>query len=185
MYSFTTESGSGNNPPNFWVPSPVNGATDVPIDTSSISLVIGDPDNDRFDWTIETVPYVGSSSGSDEVNGRKVCVVSGLSYSTTYQWFVNATDGELWRRSVYSFTTEGSQGGDPEGGDPGGGEQPPEEDVFPEEENISVENAPPLVPLEPSGPAMIECSVEYYFSNNSGAMSENWLAKCTVNPSRM
>jgi len=102
-----------NNPPNFWGLSPTNGETDVPTYTSSLSLTISDQNEDDINWTIETSPEIGSSSGNNEGNGVKYCSVSNLDYSTTYHWFVNATDGDNWKRKIYTFTTENAQGSNP------------------------------------------------------------------------
>ncbi|MCK5030388.1 MAG: PKD domain-containing protein, partial [Thermoplasmatales archaeon] len=95
-----------NSAPIFSAVAPSNGVTNLPIGTSSLSVTIEDPDGDLFDWTIETSPDIGSSQANGASNGSKSCSVSGLSYSTTYHWFVNATDGEVWTRRLYSFTTE-------------------------------------------------------------------------------
>jgi len=107
-YTFTTESVQ-NDPPAFSNENPPEGAIDVPITTSSLSVYISDPEGDSFDWSIETSPDVGSSGGSGEGNGTKSCSVSGLSYGTTYTWFVNASDlggsGQT-TSEVYTFTTE-------------------------------------------------------------------------------
>ena len=98
----------GNNPPEFSNEDPSDGSTDVPVSTSSLSVYISDPEGDDFDWSIETVPDVGSDSGSDENNGTKSCSVSGLDYSTTYTWYVNATDtgSGVTTSESYTFTTE-------------------------------------------------------------------------------
>ena len=105
-YTFTTGSETGNNPPSFSNINPVNGASGISVDISSLSLTIEDPEGDLFDWSIETSPDIGSSTGSGEGNGSKSCSVSGLTYSTTYTWFVNATDGNSWTNNTYTFTTE-------------------------------------------------------------------------------
>jgi len=95
-----------NHAPIFSAVTPSNGVTSIPIGISSLSVTIEDPDGDLFDWTIETSPDIGSSQANGAGNGLKSFSISGLSYSTTYRWFVNATDGEDWTRRLYSFTTE-------------------------------------------------------------------------------
>jgi len=104
-YTFTTGTLTGNNPPSFSNVNPVNGTSDVSVDISSMSLTIEDPEGDLFDWTIETFPDIGSSTGNDDSNGSKSCSVSSLTYSTIYTWFVNATDGNSWTNNTYTFTT--------------------------------------------------------------------------------
>jgi len=95
-----------DNGPVFSDMSIGNGTTGVSIGTSSLSITIEDPDGDTFNWTIETSPKIGSSFGIGEGNGSKSCSISGLDYSTTYTWFVNATDGNSWTNKTYTFTTE-------------------------------------------------------------------------------
>jgi probable HAF family extracellular repeat protein len=97
-----------NQKPVFSDESPGNGSTDVSISTTSLSLKIEDFEADSFNWSIETSPNIGSSSGFDEYNGTKSCSVSGLDYDTTYTWYVNSTDSGSgkWTMEVYTFTTE-------------------------------------------------------------------------------
>ncbi len=104
-YTFTTVSNPGNNPPVFTAMSPANGSTNVPISTSSLSVTITDPEGNSFDYTIQTRPNVGSRSSTGSSSGTKVCPLSGLTYGTTYRWWVNATDGSSWTRRWYTFTT--------------------------------------------------------------------------------
>ena len=83
-----------------------------------MSVTIEDPDGDSFNWTIETSPNVGSNSVNGANNGSKSCSISGLAYSTTYTWFVSATDGKGWTNESFTFTTKSESGG---GGSGGGG----------------------------------------------------------------
>jgi PKD repeat protein len=100
-------SAGGNSAPVFSAVTPSNGASNIPIGTSSLSITIEDPDGDLFDWTIETSPDIGTSQANGASNGSKSCSISGLSYSTTYHWFVNATDGSgNWTNKSYWFATE-------------------------------------------------------------------------------
>ncbi len=102
-YTFTT---MGNTGPVFSSESPSNTSTGVSKFLSSISVTVNDDEGDSFDWTIETVPGVGSNSGNGEFNGSKSCSVSGFSYSTTYTWYVNASDGTNSSSAIYWFRTE-------------------------------------------------------------------------------
>ena len=135
-----------------------NGATDVPISTSSLSLRIEDPDGDSFNWAIQTSPNIGSISRNNHYNGTKSCSISGLAYSTTYQWTVSATDGIFWTYATYSFTTEDNPNPPPP--PPGGGEPPPPP---PNEE----QNNSPETPLKPAGPTFVEIGVQYEFSSST------------------
>ncbi len=61
-----------------------------------------------FNYTITTSPDVGSISEDNVVDGVKTCTVSGLNYSTVYTWYINASDGEDWTNTSYTFTTKSS-----------------------------------------------------------------------------
>ena len=87
-------------------PIPSNGRKWVSIYTTNLSVVISDA-NSLFNFTIETDPDIGSSSGNNVDDGVKGVTVSGLGYSTVYTWYVNATDGEDFDNKSYSFTTKG------------------------------------------------------------------------------
>lgn len=94
--------------PVFSSESPSNGTTGVSISTVNLSVVIETVSGGVFDWTIQTVPDIGSSSASGELNGTKVVNVSGnLSYSSSYTWFVNATNTTtgFWNNETYTFNT--------------------------------------------------------------------------------
>ena len=153
-----------------------NGESGVSIGLSSLSVVINDPNDDLIDWTIETSPNIGSSSGDSEANGRKSCSVSGLVYSTTYKWFVNATDGYGWNRKSYSFTTESKPSSNPPSSSPppySPPDSPPPSDndsepVVPSDNgsggnNINGGNNQPGIPVISGGPSLIEPGVDYSF----------------------
>lgn len=97
-----------NDPPKFSNEVPFNGSINVPITISSLSIYISDEEEDRFDWSIETSPDIGISSGTGDVDGTKTCNVSGLNYTTTYTWYVNATDpvgSSQTSEKIYTFET--------------------------------------------------------------------------------
>jgi len=103
-FTFTTEQ---NIAPKISYESPADEATDVPITTSSLSAVIYDPNEDTFDWSITTIPYIGSNSKINDIDGTKKCNISGLlEYGTTYTWTVTATDfyGKTTTKT-FTFTT--------------------------------------------------------------------------------
>lgn len=101
--------GMGNLPPLISNENPAADSIDLPIMLSELRVLIEDPDGDIFDWSIETSPDIGRSSGRGGFNSTTaICTVSGLEYETTYSWYVNASDrgsGET-SRAVYMFTTE-------------------------------------------------------------------------------
>lgn len=86
---------------------PANTSTNVSIATPYWYVTIGDPENDTFDWTIETSPNIGDASGNNDVNGQKSCPLSGLQYNTNYTVYVNATDawGGKWTNETFWFIT--------------------------------------------------------------------------------
>ena len=98
--------GTFNLPPVLSNENPENGSTDVSIGMSTINVTISDPNGDNLDWTIETSPDIGSSSGAGEGNGNKTCSISYLNSNTSYTWFVNVSDGVHWTNATYIFSTE-------------------------------------------------------------------------------
>lgn len=88
-------------------PDPAHEAPDVPVSTVLLTVTITDPEaGSTLEWTIETSPDVGSSSGTGESSGDKTCDISGLSGGTVYTWFVNATDGvDPPVSEIYTFST--------------------------------------------------------------------------------
>jgi hypothetical protein len=110
-YSFTTKE---NSVPTVLGANPTNGSAGVSIATSSLNITIQDQDEDHLNYIIITSPNIGSKVETDVNNGTKTCSVSGLSYSTTYTWYVQVTDGSSWTNNSYWFTTASQ----PSGGDP-------------------------------------------------------------------
>ena len=89
-------------------PYPADGAMDISITISELSFNISDPQEDQMDYTVETSPDIGSDSGSGVYDGRYSVSISGLDYSTEYNWFVNVTDsddGKGWTNETFTFTT--------------------------------------------------------------------------------
>jgi hypothetical protein len=86
-------------------PLPKDNAMFIPIWTSNVSFDLYHFQGHLMDWTVETQPYIGSASASNVGANRIVVDVSGLEFSTSYQWFVNATDGGNWTRKTFTFST--------------------------------------------------------------------------------
>jgi len=110
-FSFTTEI---NTAPVISIPIPRDGVRWVSVYTTSLSVEISDA-NSNFNYTIETDPNIGTISENNVGDGVKTCTVSGLNFSTTYTWYVNATDGDDWDNKSYTFTTKGETDFDIEG----------------------------------------------------------------------
>lgn len=101
-FKFTTEYLA----PQIIDPSPIDGASYVPITLSSLNFTLNDHQNDPIDWTVETSPDIGSGSGSHVTNGRYSVPIQTnlLQYESTYTWYVNATDGAYPNHKVFKFT---------------------------------------------------------------------------------
>jgi len=107
-YMFTKE--SENEPPVFGAPIPVNGSANNPL-SLTWNIPINDPEGDAFSWTIQCSNRQ-ANSGTGAINGTRSLALSGLSYSTTYKVWVNATDSTgscLYMRKWYTFTTRANQ----------------------------------------------------------------------------
>jgi hypothetical protein len=85
---------------------PTDASTLWEMSTTSINVTIKDIDT-NFNYTIDTSPDIGNSSGFNVTNGSKTCSISGLAYSTTYTWTINASDfnGTGYINESYTFTT--------------------------------------------------------------------------------
>ncbi len=85
---------------------PSDGDNWVPVDISELGFSLKDFQGDLMDYSVETVPDIGSGSGGGVGDGVYSVDVSGLDYTTVYSWFVNVTDGSYWTREVFSFKTQ-------------------------------------------------------------------------------
>jgi hypothetical protein len=123
-------------PPVFGTPNPVNGSTGNPV-SFPWSIPINDSDGDQFSWTIQC-NNGQTNSGTNATNGTKTLALSGLTYSTTYKVWVNATDptgSGLYTRKWYTFATK--------------------------------QNTPPSKPERPSGLASGKINVEYTYTTKT------------------
>ena len=104
IFHFTT---LDNQPLIMYNPIPANQSINVFKNTAYWYITIADPENDLINWTIETLPYIGNSSGLNDVNGQKNCPLFGLNYITNYTIYVNATDSEngTWINETFWFIT--------------------------------------------------------------------------------
>ncbi len=86
--------------------NPDDDSINVLVNSSELSIMIFDENMDILNWSIETSPEVGNSSGVNDSGGEKTCSISDLKYCTRYTWFVNVSDGFFWTNQSYMFTTE-------------------------------------------------------------------------------
>lgn len=103
-FNFSTE--SMNLAPILTNPIPSNQSASVSKELTDLSITIRDTEGDFFNWSIETFPDIGSNSSNNCTNGSKCCTLTGLSYSTTYFWYVNVTDGNSTRNETFWFSTQ-------------------------------------------------------------------------------
>ena len=96
---------STNNAVQIDSENPSNNSVNVDTAIADISCRILDPDSDTINWSIDTSPYIGNNSNVEASGGIKTCNITNLSFSTTYQWYVNATDGITYTNNTYYFTT--------------------------------------------------------------------------------
>ncbi len=101
-FSFTTETAE----PIVSDIIPADDARHVHLPLSELVFTLHDNQGDPMDYTVETVPDIGSFSGTGVENGEYSVAVSDVAYATQYTWFVNVTDGEYWTNEQYTFTTE-------------------------------------------------------------------------------
>lgn len=114
VFSFTTETAPVNDPPVFSIISPGNNSHGIPYSLTSLSLTIQDPEGDSFNWSIQTLPDIGSYGVSNDENGTKYCMINGLVNGTTYAWFVNASDAEGSSRKTFYFSVQDGLLSDPD-----------------------------------------------------------------------
>jgi hypothetical protein len=165
-YVFTTALDSTSNIFTFSSVTPGDGTTGIPITTSKISITVQNTQGHNFDMTIKTSPNIGSSTRSNAVNGVKSLTITGLSYSTTYRWYVSCKDvtNGQWANQSYWFKTESDPngGGSSSGGGGGGGSTSGDDDLSTPSEDITYEGNP----LKPEGPTYIEPGVNYYYTSS-------------------
>jgi len=94
-------------------PIPEDGDSWVPIDISQLCFNLKDYQEDLMNYTVETIPDVGTGNVFDIGDGKYSIEISGLEATTEYLWFVNVTDGEHWNSEVFSFKTQPAMVFDP------------------------------------------------------------------------
>ena len=84
-----------------------DGEVNVSESVDSFSCYIYHPNGNSMDWTIETVPDIGSNYSSD-FNGTIATDLSFSSGENTYIIYVNATDGFYSDNETFTFISEAS-----------------------------------------------------------------------------
>jgi hypothetical protein len=83
--------------------NPTNGSTAVAIALSQLQVTINSQDEGPINWTIQTFPNVGNSSGNDDSSGIKNCTISGLIYTATYYWTITMTSVNSGNTTTATF----------------------------------------------------------------------------------
>jgi len=152
--------------------NPSNGATNIPISTSQITITVQNTQGHTFNIAVTTSPHIGSDSRTITVDGTKSYSISGLTYDTTYQWYVSCKDvtNGQWKNQSYWFRTES----DPTSGNPstGGGSGNPStgggtSSNENEQPSIPEQNNPPNAPKQPTGATSIKSGVTYYYVSSA------------------
>ncbi len=79
----------------------------ISVSTSldKISFELYDPQNDPMDFSVQTMPYIGSKIGKNVNNGQISFPIGGLKPNTWYTWNVIVTDGTYETNKEFSFYT--------------------------------------------------------------------------------
>lgn len=92
------------------VPSPADNATNVWVNTPTLSVLLNETSGQNMNGTITLVATGDTYTISTASNGTATLTIASanlpLSASTTYQWWVNASnDAGAWTNTSYNFTT--------------------------------------------------------------------------------
>jgi len=87
-----------------YLPYPPDKATGVSPYITQLSFSISSL-QDNINYTVTTIPNIGSGSGISVPSGRYSINVSGLQYATTYKWTVTITNGTHQISRTFTFTT--------------------------------------------------------------------------------
>jgi len=85
--------------------SPEDGETNVSVYLSELSFNLTDYQSNLMNYTVTTVPDIGTSCAVNVGNGRYTVSLYYLTYFTTYTWYVNVTDGTHSTNVAFQFTT--------------------------------------------------------------------------------
>lgn len=84
--------------------SPINyGSSSSSLNKLQFNLV--DPDGDKMNYSVITIPDVGSGHGNSVSDGTYNIPIGGLKNNTWYHWIVNVTDDIHTVRKKFSFYT--------------------------------------------------------------------------------
>jgi hypothetical protein len=86
---------------------PTNESTGVSISLPMLSFNLTDYQSDLMNYSVETVPGIGTDSVSNVANGNyNVTVNVTLEFDTVYTWYVNVSDtGGHWTNETFYFTS--------------------------------------------------------------------------------
>ena len=94
--------------------TPGNESTNIPINTTALTVGITDTQGRLLNYSIQTEPNIGNITEKNITSGTISCIISYLTYSTIYTWFVSVSDGYHWANSSFWFITENPESTPPE-----------------------------------------------------------------------
>jgi len=95
-----------NFPPLIMDVSPEDKATNVPLTLPELTFTLKDFDQDPMNYTVVTIPDIGSGADTGVENVEYSIPVSNLESGMTYTWTVSASDGKETIENTFTFTTE-------------------------------------------------------------------------------
>jgi predicted double-glycine peptidase len=111
FYDFGSEELSSiNQAPILSNEIPQNGSKNVSIYQGNVSIIIEDPEDDPFDWTIQGKYIINTGHSSDTAGVKTANLNTPLPPNTDIVWYVNVTDPSgsgNWTKAIYKFTTKG------------------------------------------------------------------------------
>ena len=90
--------------PIVYDPFPPDNSIGVSISLLNLTFSLSHKEGALMDYWVETSPNIGSDSTIGVGNGTYSVSISGLTYETTYIWYVNVTDGNDYSNASYDFT---------------------------------------------------------------------------------
>ncbi len=104
-----SSSGGAEENPIIIQEKPANTSTHVAVYLSEISFIIADAGDDSVWYRVRTFPdFTGGAQQGIAAPGQTIHIPRRndlLKENTTYIWWVDVTDGIVWIRNTYSFTT--------------------------------------------------------------------------------
>jgi hypothetical protein len=95
-----------NQPPVITSTDPADNEQNVPLTLPVLSFTIQDPEGDLMSYTVNTIPDIGSGSGSNKPSGTYTVPIHGLQDLTQYSWTISVSDKQHTTPRTLTFTTQ-------------------------------------------------------------------------------